>query len=54
MLVVLIILFIARLAGYQAIDRTFDPRPVQVLRASRWPPWSVFWATRRWPYFASG
>jgi divalent metal cation (Fe/Co/Zn/Cd) transporter len=31
MLVVLIILFIACVAGYQAIDRIFDPRPVQVL-----------------------
>lgn len=35
--VVLIILFSAVVAGYQAIDRIFNPRPVEFLELWRWP-----------------
>jgi divalent metal cation (Fe/Co/Zn/Cd) transporter len=52
--IVLIILFSAVVAGYQAIERILNPHPWGSCGRSRRLRWSASSATRRWPSSASG
>lgn len=51
--IVIIILFSAIVAGYEAIDRLLNPTPVRAISVgSSRQALSAFWETRRWPYSA--